>query len=407
MPNTRFSQRLNNRPNEEPKVQPTLRQHRAKQKPSTVVSHHQVQNKPNDSKQERKPPRKESKKERKTKTTLNCTVRPITIQILQCQKRRIRKVKDGKPTPTEEKLLKKSYTDKGPALFGSVKTLKATTVIPRRKVKHFLHTEPSYTKYRTVRRKIARLKVIVYDINEIWSIDLAYVDKLAKYNKEIKYLLVAVDCMSRYLRVQPLKSKYATTTAEAFNQVIKTEKPKKVWVDKGTEFKGSFKTLCEKKGIKTYTTESEKKSAFAERNIRSLKSLIYKYLEDKWTYSYIDKLQDFVNTINSRTNRVIKLAPNKVTKKDVPRLISLRAEQSMKLVCRPKLYVGDFVRIAKIDIPFRKGYKQSFTDEVFEIFDIRTRNPPTYNLIDADREPIEVKFYEPELIRVLEKEGSS
>ena len=56
---------------------------------------------------------------------------------------------------------------------------------------------------------------------------MAYVDKLAKYNKDIKYLLVAVDCMSRYLRVQPLKSKYATTTAEAFNQMIKTEKPEK------------------------------------------------------------------------------------------------------------------------------------------------------------------------------------
>ena len=98
-----------------------LRQPRAKQKPPTVVSHHQVQNKPNDSKQERKPPQKESKKERKTKTTMNCTVRPIRIQILQRQKRRRRKVKDGKPTPTEEKVSKKSYTDKGPALFGSVK----------------------------------------------------------------------------------------------------------------------------------------------------------------------------------------------------------------------------------------------------------------------------------------------
>ena len=82
--------------------------------------------------------------------------------------------------------MKKNYTDRGPALFGSVKTLKATTGIPRRKVKHFLHTEPAYTKYRTARRKIPRLKVIVYDINEIWSIDLAYVDKLAKYNKDIK-----------------------------------------------------------------------------------------------------------------------------------------------------------------------------------------------------------------------------
>ena len=175
--------------------------------------------------------------------------------------------------------------------------------------------------------------------------------------------------------------------------VQSNDKDRETWVDKGTEFKGSFKTLCEKKGIKTYTTESEKKFAFAERNIRSLKSLIYKYLEDKWTYSYIDKVQDFVNTIYSRTNRVNKLAPNEVTKKDVPRLISLRAEQSLKLICRPKLYVGDFVRIAKIDIPFRKGYKQSFTDEVFEVFDTPTRNPPTYNFIDADREPIEGRIY--------------
>ena len=259
-----ISQRLKNRLNEEPKVQPNLRQPRAKQKPPTVVGHHQFQNKPNDSKQERKPPRKESKKERKTKTTLNCTVRPITIQILQLQKRRRRKVKDGKPTPTEEKLLKKSYTDKGPALFGSVKTLKATTGIPRRKVKHFLHTEPAYTKYRTVRRKISRLKKIVYDINEIWSIDLAYVDKLAKYSKDIKYLLVAVDCMSRYFCVQPLKSKYATTTAEAFNQMIKTEKPKKFWVDKGTEFKGSFKLYVRKRASK-HTQQRVKRSPLSPR----------------------------------------------------------------------------------------------------------------------------------------------
>ena len=88
-------------------------------------------------KKERKPPRKESKKERKTKTTLNRTIRPVTIQILQHQKRRRRKGRDGKPTPTEEKFLKKSYTDKGPALFGSVKILKATTAISGRKVKHF------------------------------------------------------------------------------------------------------------------------------------------------------------------------------------------------------------------------------------------------------------------------------
>ena len=86
-------------------------------------------------------------------------------------------------------------------------------------------------------------------------------------------------------------------------------------------------------------------------------------------------MQDFVNATNSRINRVTNLEPDKVTEKDVPRLISLKAEQSINLVRHTKLYVGDYVRLAKVDIPFRKGYKQSFTDEVFEVFDIPTRNP--------------------------------
>ena len=123
--------------------------------------------------------------------------------------------------------------------------------------------------------------------------------------------------------------------------------------------------------------------------------MIHWYLEEKWTYSYIDQLDQFVKTINSRINRVTKLAPNKVTKKDVPRLVSLITQTSTTQ--KPKFYVGDFVRIVKKDKAFRKSYKQSFTDEVFAKTVIPTFNPPTYSLVDADNEPIQGKFYQPEL----------
>ena len=89
-------------------------------------------------------------------------------------------------------------------------------------------------------------------------------DKLAKESKDVKYLLVAVDCLSRYLRVETIKSKYATATAVAFKKMIKSKRPKKVWVDAGTEFKGSFSTLCQKNEIEVYKTFSEKKSAFGK-----------------------------------------------------------------------------------------------------------------------------------------------
>ena len=284
---------------------------------------------------------------------------------------------------------------KGPASYGSIKRLQTQSKLPLGKIQSYLETKPSFTKYRSIRLKFPRLKVFVKDIHEIWSLDLAHVDKLAKYNRKIKYLLVAVDCLSRYLRVEPMKTKYATEAAEAFKKMIKNKQPEKVWVDDGTEFLGAFKQLCTKRGIHLYSTFSEKKSAFAERNIRSLKKIIHRYLEEKWTYSYIDQLGQFVKTINSRVNRITKTAPNKVTKTDVPRLVSLAAQTSSTQ--KPKFYIGDFVRVVKKDKAFRKSYMQSFTDEVFEITGIPTLSPPTYTLADADKEPIQGKFYQPEL----------
>ena len=288
----------------------------------------------------------------------------------------------------------------GPASFGCAKRLQNLSKLSMKKFKMYLETKPSFNKHRSRRLRFPRLKVVVDDINKIWSEDPAYVDKLAKYNGGVKCLLVAVNCLSRYLRVEPMKTKYATETAQVFKKMIKHKQPEKVWVDDGTEFLGAFKALCTERGIHLDSTFSEKKSAFAERNIRSLKNIIYRYLEENWTYSYLDKLDAFVKTINSRVNRTIKLAPNKVTKKDVPRLVSLTANSTNSQ--KPKFYTGDFVRIVKKEETFGKGYKQSFTDEIFEIASNPTLHPPTYSLIDADKEIIQGKFYQPELQLVRE-----
>ena len=126
-----------------------------------------------------------------------------------------------------------------------------------------------------------------------------------------------------------------------------------------------------------------KKVCFCRTEFSFTKNIVHRYLEEKWTYSYIDKLDDFVKTIKSRVYRINKFATNKVTKKDVPRLVSLSAETTVSQTLR--FFVGDFVRIVRKDIVFRKGYKQSFTGEVFEITDFPTLFPPSYSLIDATK----------------------
>ena len=94
----------------------------------------------------------------------------------------------------------------------------------QKKVKNFLRSQPSHTKYGLFRKTYPRLKVIV---NDIWSLDLASVDKLAKNNRGVRYLLVAVDCLSRYLRVEPLKTKYAKETTEVFKKKDENKTTKK------------------------------------------------------------------------------------------------------------------------------------------------------------------------------------
>ena len=58
--------------------------------------------------------------------------------------------------------------------------LQKASKLPGKKVEPFMRSENAQTKYRQFSEKYPRLKVISYDIDEIWSVDVAYVNKLAK-----------------------------------------------------------------------------------------------------------------------------------------------------------------------------------------------------------------------------------
>ena len=94
-------------------------------------------------------------------------------------------------------------------------------------------------------RAFARFK------NEIWCMDLAYFDKLAKENNGVKYLLVRQDLFDRTVNAKGMKTKDSQETVKAFSSMItKRNRPKKIWVDKGTEFAGAFEGFVLQRGYK-------------------------------------------------------------------------------------------------------------------------------------------------------------
>ena len=180
--------------------------------------------------------------------------------------------------------------------------------------------------------------------------------------------------------------------------ITKKNRPKKIWVDKGTEFAGEFKKLCKAEGKQFYSTLSETKAAFAERTIRSLTNILYRYMEDN-RYKYIHKLSPFVTTLNSRRNCSIDLIPMNVKNSD---FLSILYNKPPREFRKPKFEVGDRVRISKYDLPFRKGYKPQCIKEAFENFAISFKKPPTYTIKDEQEDDIiRGKFYQKELIKVL------
>ena len=186
----------------------------------------------------------------------------------------------------------------------------------------------------------------------------------------VKYLLFRQDLFDRTLNAKGMKTKDPQETVKAFSsKTTKRNRPKKVWVDKGTEFAGAFKKFCAAEWIQVYSTLSETKAALAERTIRSLKNILYRYMED-FGYKYIHKLPQFITTLNSRRNSSIDMRPNTVKKCD---FMSILYSKPLREFRKPTFKVGDRVRISKYDLLFCKGYKPQFTREVFEIVAIATK----------------------------------
>ena len=105
----------------------------------------------------------------------------------------------------KKKKLEKAW-ESGFSAYGSRQNLQKATKLSLKKVDDFLQGKNSYTKFFiTQRRSYPRLTTLAFDINDIWCMDVAYVDKIAMLNDGVKFLLVCVDVLSRYLRVEPLK----------------------------------------------------------------------------------------------------------------------------------------------------------------------------------------------------------
>ena len=122
---------------------------------------------------------------------------------------------------------------------------------------------------------------------------------LSKFKNKILFLLCVIDFFSKYSWVISLKDKNGTTITYAFQNILKeiNQKPKKIWVVKGSEFYNrSMKSFLQNNNIEICSTHNEGKSVLVETLISTFKNKIYKYMISISKNMYIDKLYKIINT---------------------------------------------------------------------------------------------------------------
>lgn len=261
----------------------------------------------------------------------------------------------------------------------------------------------------------------------MWDGDLADVSNIASHNDGYKFLLVLIDVFSRYLFIVPLKSKSHQNIIDSLKSVFKKgRKPHTLRTDKGSEFKNRWvKTFLKREGINVIYTQNETKANYAERVIRTMKNLMYRYFMKNKTYRFVNVLQDLVKSYKNRPHRSLGgNAPVTVNQENADEIrldayLSGKPKSDMtensrnqlkksnkttKKRVKPffKLKIGDNVRISQLKHPFQRDYQQKWTAEFFKVSERYKRGQiPVYKVKDLAEDPVEGTFYESELQKVI------
>ena len=122
------------------------------------------------------------------------------------------------------------------------------------------------------------------------------------------------------------------------------------------------------------------------------------YIEGKGSWlNHLDAaLQKNINRVHGTTKMTPfemstnkKLIPNNNNNNNTAKLASHKL---------PKFQMGDFVRVPDKRSVYRKGYTTNWNREFFKIHSINKTNPVTYTVNDENREIIQGKYYEQELL---------
>ena len=300
------------------------------------------------------------------------------------------------------------YTNpRDPGSLGGVKRFRRAqpTYISTSEAQRILNHIPAYTKHKERRKNFRRNPVIVLDSRHQFQADLMDMTVLASKNKNCKFVLVVVDCFSKKVNCQLIKSKSGIHVRDGLEKVFdQLGIPKKLQTDKGKEFYNQpVEAFLKEHHVTLFSSENDEiKASMAERMIKTLRSRLWRLFEaQKPSVKYWDKLRHLVDEYNATPHSAHQIAPDDVTEDNSLVIFNRLYEKLLKEKPRaPALKIGTKVRINSTKDIYAKGYEPNFQDEICTVSRVVPHNPePVYEVREPDGQVIIGKFYRHELAK--------
>ena len=197
-----------------------------------------------------------------------------------------------------------------------------------------------------------------------FQVDLIYLDDT--HLNDASYGLCCIDVFSKKADIELMKRKDEADTVEAMKKIFKRMgTPEFIYSDEGSEFKSSeFKKLCQDNQVDIIYTLRH--APVVERFNRTIKGILYKYLNSSKSKTIINVLPLILKNYNSSYHKTIKMAPNDVNE-DNENEVFLNIKSVSNTVEREPIHIGDTVRVLLKEKAFDKKYKPSWSTTLHKV----------------------------------------
>jgi len=219
----------------------------------------------------------------------------------------------------------------------------------------------------------------MYPLQE-FQIDLIYLEHT--HLNDASYGLCCIDVFTKKADIQLMKKKNEIETTNAMKIILdKMGVPESIYCDEGTEFNNKhFKKLLSDNNIELILTLRH--APFVERFNRTIKEMLYKYMFVTKSKTIVKVLPKLLNNYNNSYHKAIKMTPNEVNDKNVLDVLNNIIASAKKPIERPKIKIGDTVRVLLKEKGNDKKYKKRWSKTVHTISDIDGQK---YKIKDLDR----------------------